>query len=214
MLLFINFKAYRESTGNNAVGIIRGIEKEFGSNPSIILVLNPLDSMIETKLTKYIQTAEPLNPGPYTGHIPVGLLADYGYSGIMLNHSELRLGLEKIRETVEMAQKNGFKTLVCAEGLEKIKELIPFGPDFIAYEPPELIGGDISVSSAKPEIIAEAAGLLDGTRSKLIVGAGIKNRNDVLTSKKLGAEGTLVASGVVKSKEPIRVVREMMSEVV
>jgi triosephosphate isomerase len=214
LLFFINFKAYLESTGSSAVRLIRSIESEISDNKSIIAVLNPLDSLIETKLTKYIQTAEPLNPGAFTGHIPIGLLKEYHYSGVMLNHSEHKLGIETVKSSVLIASEMGFKTLVCAADLSEIGAVIPLEPDYIAYEPPELIGGNISVSTAKPEIIQEAVSMLGGTKSKLIVGAGIKNRNDVQISKKLGAEGILVASGVVKSPEPIRVIVEMMKEVV
>lgn len=214
MLFFINFKAYDESTGKNAAELIRNIEKNFSGDSSLAVVLNPLDSMIETALQKYIQAAEPLNPGPFTGHIPIGAVRKYGYSGVMINHSEYRLGTDKIGELVAMSSKLGLKTLVCADGMEKIKEIVPFKPDFIAYEPPELIGGNVSVSTAKPEIIGEAVQLLKGTKSKLIVGAGIKNRSDVRISRKLGADGILVSSGVVKSPEPIKVIVEMMEEVV
>ncbi len=213
MLFFINFKAYEESTGSEALRLIRTIEREFGNNKSIILVLNPLDSMVETKLVKFAQTAEPQEAGPYTGHIPIGLLRKYSYSGVMLNHSEHRIGFEEIGESVKIASKLGLTTLVCAADLNEVAKLIPLEPDYIAYEPPELIGGDVSVSTAKPEIIGKAVRLLKGTGSKLVVGAGIKNKNDVHISKTLGAEGILVASGVVKSPKPIKVVIEMMKEV-
>jgi len=214
LLFFINLKAYDESTGKKAAELIRNIERKFSGNSSLIVVLNPLDSMIGTTLQKYIQTAEPLAAGPFTGHIPIGILREYNYSGVMLNHSECRISNDKIGESVAMASKMGLKSLVCADGLEKIREIIHFKPDFIAYEPPELIGGNISVSTAKPEIIGESVQLLKGTKSRLVVGAGIKNRIDVRMSKKLGAEGILVSSGVVKSPEPIKVITEMMEEVV
>lgn len=213
MLFFINFKAYRESTSVNAMTLTRSIEREFGNNTSIVLVTSPLDSLIETSLTKYIQTAEPLNAGAYTGHIPLGLIKDYDYSGVMINHSEFRIGFETIRESVIMAVNLGIKTLVCAADLREIAEIKTLSPDFIAYEPPELIGGEVSVSTAKPEIIEEAVKMLRGSGSKLIVGAGIKNESDVRISRKLGAEGILVASGVVKSPDPIKVISSMMKEV-
>ncbi len=213
MLFFINFKAYSESTSVNAMHLIRSIEREFGNDPSIVLVTSPLDSMIDTSLTKYIQTAEPLKAGAYTGHIPLGLIKDYNYSGVMINHSEYKISFEVIRDSVRMASDLGIKTLVCAADLEEVTKIIPLSPDFIAYEPPELIGGDVSVSTAKPEIIEEAVKMLLGSGSKLIVGAGIKNENDVRISRKLGADGILVASGVVKSTEPIKVIASMMKEV-
>jgi triosephosphate isomerase len=213
MLFFINFKAYQESTGKNAVGLIRSIEKKFGRNPSIIAVVNPLDSMIDTTMTKFAQTAEPLVPGPYTGHLPVTLLKGYGYSGVMLNHSEFKLDTDKIRESIRMAKQSGLITLVCATDPNEIESIIPFEPDYIAYEPPELIGGNISVSTEKPEVVKEAVGLLEGKRTRLIVGAGIKHGMDVRISRELGAGGILVSSGVVKSPDPIKVITEMMREV-
>jgi len=213
MLFFINFKAYRESTGRNAVGLIRSIEEKFGRNPSIVVVVNPLDSMIDTTLTKFAQTGEPLVPGPYTGHLPVSLLKDYGYSGVMLNHSEFKLEVNKLEESVGMAKVSGLATLVCATDMDEIGRIIPLEPDYIAYEPPELIGGNVSVSTEKPDVIKRAERLLAGKRIRLIVGAGIKNKNDVRVSRELGAEGILVSSGVVKSPDPIKVITEMMREV-
>lgn len=213
MLFFINFKAYRESTGNNATALIRKIEANFSANSSIIVVTNPLDSMIETSLKKYIQSAEPVEAGPFTGHIPIHLLKNYGYSGIMLNHSEFRLDRDQIRMSVAIGKKIGLNSLVCAANLKEVEETIEMHPDLIAYEPPELIGGNVSVSTEKPEIIRDAANFLHGTGIKLIVGAGIKDGNDVRISKQLGAEGILVASGVVKSKDPITVIAEMLKEV-
>lgn len=213
MFLFINFKAYEESTGQRALNLIRSIEREIGNNPSLILVVNPLDSMIETTLKKYIQSAEPLTSGPYTGHIPVALMRNYGYSGIMLNHSENKLDPENIKKSIKMARDHGLRCLVCAADQEEVKRIIPLEPDYIAYEPPELIGGNISVSTEKPEIIEAVAHMLNETKIALIVGAGIKNNSDIRISKQLGAEGVLISSGVVKSPDPIRVIVEMIKEV-
>ncbi|MCL4406555.1 triose-phosphate isomerase [Candidatus Parvarchaeota archaeon] len=75
-------------------------------------------------------------------------------------------------------------------------------PTAIAYEPPELIGGDISVSSSKPEIVKEFCDIVkSGSASLPLIGAGIKTPEDVKKSVELGAEGILVASGVMKSKD-------------
>ncbi|MGC8645328.1 MAG: triose-phosphate isomerase [Thermoplasmata archaeon] len=193
--------------------MVRLMEEEFGDDEHLVIVTNPLDSMIATKLRKYIQTAEPLVPGPFTGHIPVSLVRRYGYSGIMLNHSEFKLERGTIGKAVAMAREYHLETLVCAADIEELNAISRFRPDMIAYEPPDLIGGEISVSAAKPEIIEEASKTLRESGIKLVVGAGIKNAKDVKISRRLGAEGVLVASGVVKSKEPIKVIGEMLKEV-
>jgi triosephosphate isomerase len=81
------------------------------------------------------------------------------------------------------------------------------GADFVAVEPPELIGGDISVSTANPELISDAVATIGA--GKVLVGAGIKNAEDVRIALKLGAVGVLVASGVVKAADPVAALEDL-----
>jgi len=117
-----------------------------------------------------------------------------------LNHSENRIGYEVLKKTIERAKTIGLYTVVCAETPEEGAKFLDLDPDYIAVEPPELIGGDISVASAKPEIIENAARLIGS--EKLLVGAGVKNGEDVRICIKLGAKGVLLASGITKSDNP------------
>ena len=91
-----------------------------------------------------------------------------------------------------------FKVLACADSPKEVTKLKKLKPDFIAYEPPELIGGDISVSTARPKLITDS--VKKAGKIPLLVGAGIKNTNDVKISIKLGAKGVFVASGIIKAK--------------
>ena len=79
-----------------------------------------------------------------------------------------------------------------------------FAPDFIAVEPPELIGGDVSVTKANPFIIEDTVNSVKDVNKKISVlcGAGVKTGEDVAKALELGADGVLLASGVVKSKDP------------
>ena len=80
----------------------------------------------------------------------------------------------------------------------------------ISIEPPELIGSGIPVSKAKPEIVTETMELVKQINSEatILCGAGITKGEDVTAALKLGTEGILVASGIVKSKEPSKVLLE------
>jgi triosephosphate isomerase len=82
----------------------------------------------------------------------------------------------------------------------------------IAVEPPELIGGDISVSTANPEIISDTVELVKKINPNILVlcGAGVKNQTDVSKAISLGSEGILLASGVVKSKEPRKILLDLI----
>jgi len=81
----------------------------------------------------------------------------------------------------------------------------------VAVEPPELIGGDISVSTAQPEVVSGAVQLIGS--NKTLVGAGVKNAEDVKISIELGASGVLLASGVTKAVDPESVLRDLVSGV-
>jgi triosephosphate isomerase len=87
-------------------------------------------------------------------------------------------------------------------------------PDMIAIEPPELIGTGISVSKARPELITESVKQIRKVNGsvKILCGAGVTTAEDVSKALELGSEGVLVASGVVKSKDPRTILRSMASK--
>ena len=43
----------------------------------------------------------------------------------------------------------------CAADVDEAHQLAELGPTFIAVEPPELIGGDVSVTTADPAIVSD-----------------------------------------------------------
>jgi triosephosphate isomerase len=74
----------------------------------------------------------------------------------------------------------------------------------VAVEPPELIGGDVSVSQADPDIVenaVDAAAAVDDSVD-VLCGAGISSGEDLVSAGDLGASGVLLASGVAKADEP------------
>lgn len=179
---------------------------EHSQNVRVIFALNPIDLRIAPnfpELSFYSQHVDPVEYGANTGQISVESLMDLGISGTILNHSERRLSKEKIQDTVNLAKRYDFPVVVCAENQEEAEKYSRLRPEFVAYEPPELIGGNISVTSAKPEIIGEVVETCSKNGVSVIVGAGVKTGNDVYESVKLGARGVLVASGVVLSKNPL-----------
>jgi triosephosphate isomerase len=87
------------------------------------------------------------------------------------------------------------------------------GPDFLAVEPPELIGGNISVSTAKPEIVSGSVQRVHkvNDKVKVLCGAGVKSGKDVAKSLELGAEGVLLASWVVTAKDVVAVMKDLLA---
>lgn len=208
-MIVVNFKAYSESQGEKAVDIaekcLRAAEdtgEKVVVSPAIPDILRLEDSDIPV----FSQHVDPVEPGSHTGSITAQDVKQAGATGTLLNHSENRMPKEEIRESIKYCREQGLTTIVCAQTPEECAELDELDPDYIAFEPPELIGGDVSVSSAKPEMIEKA---VESSETPTLTGAGIKNRKDVEKSIELGCEGVLVASGVVKADNVYEEVKDL-----
>lgn len=198
-MLVVNLKAYRGAAGKKARELAEAAERaseEMGER--IVIAPQPQDMFRTRAVETYSQHVDPVEPGSHTGSILAESVAEIA-SGTLLNHSEKRMEKQDIEAAIERCRENSLETLVCAQSPEECGELSRLGPDYVAFEPPELIGGDVSVSEAEPELIEEA---VQNSDTPLLTGAGIKNRGDVEKSIDLGCKGVLVASGVVKAENP------------
>lgn len=209
-MILINYKAYRKAIGNNTEELTNKIELAAEKTEKEVAVAPQtadLNRVNSEQLQLFSQHIDPVDTGSHTGSNQVKAVKDAGATGILINHSEKRLEKEKIKKTVEKCSENNITTVVCAQTPEECDKYADFSPDYIAFEPPELIGGDISVSKSEPELIEKAVEK-SGDVSTL-TGAGIKTREDVEKSIELGCEGVLVASGVIKSKDVEKEVLEL-----
>mgnify|MGYP001611036190 CR=1 FL=1 len=216
-ILIVNFKAYEKGTGPEAVHLAKicdAIAKK--TKESIAIAVEPTDIFRVQEVVSipvFAQHIDPFDPGSHTGSVTAEAVKDAKADGTLINHFEKRISLKEIKLAIEHAKKYKLTSLVCSPDNVLEKKIIAFKPDFIAVEPPELIGGKISVSTAKPELIKRSFDVLKKARSKtkLIVGAGIQNKADVAISLKLGAVGVLVASAVVQAKNPKKVLLDLVS---
>lgn len=207
-LILVNFKTYSESTGLNALALAKKAEKisrEYGA--SIALAVQPTDIFRiagSVELPIFAQHVDADKPGAHTGYITPESAKEAGAYGTLINHSEHRLRIDVIEETLMRCSSLGLLTCACANTSLVGRALAVVTPDMIAVEPPELIGSGISVSKAKPGIITESVKAIRSISSKVhpLCGAGITTAEDVSSSLQLGAEGILVASGVVRAKDP------------
>jgi len=213
--LIINFKTYEQSTGENAVKLAKIAEKVAKQTKvEIIVAVQAADLYRVSKAVKipvFVQHMDAIDYGQFTGWILPESVKANGASGCLINHSEHRLNVDVIEGIVKRAKKLGLRTCVCANDAEVGAALSALKPEFVAVEPPELIGGDISVSTANPKLVVNSVRqICDVNKAeKVLVGAGIKTKDDVVKSVQLGARGILVASGIVKSKNPADAIKEM-----
>jgi len=214
--IILNFKTYEESTGDKALKLAKicdEVAKESGAK--IIVIPQPCDIYGISQgieIPVYAQHIDNIKAGSNTGHILPESVKASGAVGSLINHSEIRLKLADIEANIRKLKELGMVSIVCTNNVEVTKAAAALGPDFVAIEPPELIGSGVSVSKAQPEIIS---GSVDAAKSvnpdvKVLCGAGISTGEDVKKAIELGTCGVLLASGVVKAKDPKAVLLDLV----
>ncbi len=159
------------------------------------------------------QHTDPDPAGARTGRVVAEALRAAGASGSLVNHSERRIPEAEVGEVVGRLREVGLASIVCAGDLEETGRLARFRPPFLAIEPPELIGGDVSVTSARPELLREAVRAVRSVSAETVVlcGAGIHDAADIRAALALGTEGVLVASAVARSADPGVAIERLVS---
>ncbi len=211
-VLFVNFKTYRRGTGERAEELAKLCEEVSEDTGERVVPVVQVADLFRVSRTVgipvYAQRVDSVNYGSNTGSVLPEALVQNGASGVIINHSEDRRSDDVIRKCLERTKKQGLETMVCAKDPKEAERISSIGPDMVAIEPPELIGGDVSVSEARPELITEA---IEKVSQPLVCGAGIKNKEDVEKALDLGADGIFVASGIVESDDPEEKIRKMIS---
>lgn len=213
--IVLNVKTYTESTGVKALELARLMEKiSKETNVSMAIAVQACDitrCAEAVSIPVYAQHIDPIKPGSSTGWTLPEAVKAAGAKGTLINHSEHRLILADIDTCLMRAKDLGLDTLVCTNNVATSKAVSTFFPSMIAVEPPELIGGDISVTSADPGIVSNTVQAVRSMNKtvKILCGAGVKNGRDVAKAIELGADGVLLASGVVKAKNKEEVLRDL-----
>lgn len=209
-MLVINFKSYEQGFKQ-----AEAIAKAAAKYNAVVCPPFTLLRKLSTLAATFSQHVDPYEYGSHTGSIIPAELVNIGVQGCLINHSERRVSKDHIEKSVTLCKKYGLTTVVCAKDDKEAAEYAKFSPDYIAVEPPELIGGDVSVSSARPELISNTVNAVRNVNEqiKVLCGAGVKTGDDVKKALELGAYGVLVASGIVKSDNPEEKIKELSSPI-
>ncbi len=213
-LLLINLKTYDEAIGNY-LGIAK-IAKKVADELNVSIAVAPSHLVLKDVskiLTTFAQSIDPFEPGAHTGSIVAEEVKRCGAVGTLINHSEKRLNSKDVKICVDRCRQNELISVVCVADVNEAKEYAKFHPDFIAIEPPELIGGKVSVSTSKPEVVTDSVNAVKSISKnvEVLCGAGIKTREDIRKALELGVVGVLVSSGIVKDKNVENAIRDAAS---
>jgi triosephosphate isomerase len=210
-LFIINYKNYEEIAGAKAakLALVAGkIAKKYRVKIAIV----PPHHLLGIKYSGPIlaQHTDNAKVGSTTGFVIPELLKKSKISGSLINHSEHRISSNDIADLVGRFRNLGLVSVVCVQDAKEAARYAKLNPDYIAIEPPELIGSGKAVSTERPELITESVKAVKSAKNstKLLCGAGIVSGEDVRKAIELGSSGILVASGIVKAKNWSAIVEE------
>lgn len=213
-IILVNFKTYAEATGEKAIKLAEMAEKA-SVETGVCIGVAPQFSDIaiiakKVSIPVFAQHIDPIKYGSFTGHVLPESIKCAGAIGTLINHSERRLKLADIDAAITRAREVGLISVVCTNNTSVSASAAALKPNMIAVEPPELIGTGIPVSKAKPEVVTSTVEAVRKIDPDVVVlcGAGITSGEDVAAAIKLGTKGVLVASGIVKAKDPYKVMLE------
>ena len=215
-LIVVNFKTYASASGATAETLAVAMEAHSNGPARMVAVVSAFDleavRRAAPSLEVWSQHLDPVGQGGFTGWLEPKTAIHRGAQGTIINHAEHKVEMDHVQRLLPQLPED-FPVCGCAADLEEAKRLAEMGPTFIAVEPPELIGGDISVTTADPSIVSDTVAVVKATNPdvRVLCGAGVKNGQDVATAIKLGAEGVLLASGVTKASDVASVLNDLVS---
>lgn len=211
-MIIINFKIYQKTFGDKALELAK-IAKEVSEKHKIriIVTASALDAFRiqqKTGIEVWLQNVDEFDEGKHTGWISSKQAYELGIKGSLINHSEHKIPKGTISKIIK-SKPPGFEIMCCVSSIGQIKKWAnKLKPEWFLYEPPELIASqDKSVATENPEMIRSAATALKGFN--LLVGAGVKDKEDVKISLKMGAKGVGLASAFVLDSNPKIVLEEI-----
>jgi triosephosphate isomerase len=218
-LIAINFKAYPQSMGDLGLNLARLCE-DISEETGITFIVCPQQTDLTfvartVSIPVYAQHIDAVEPGSCTGHVVAEAVKASGAEGTLINHSECRMRVFDIDWLIKKCQTLDLKTIVCTNNIDVSKASAALHPTYVAVEPPELIGGDISVTTANPEVVSGTVKTIKDIAPdvKVLCGAGVKTGKDVRVAVELGTEGVLLASGVIKAENPKDALYDLIKEV-
>jgi triosephosphate isomerase len=213
----LNFKTYAEATGKAALELSRICEEAKEKyDVEMVVVSQTADIRLiseNVSIPVYAQHVDGVGFGGYTGHVTAASIKAAGASGTLINHSERRLKLAEIEASLSACRAEGLSTIVCTNNIATTRAAAALKPDYVAVEPPELIGSGIPVSKADPGVVTGSVEAVKRIEPKVgvLCGAGISRGEDLKAALDLGSEGVLLASGIIKAKDQKKALEDLLS---
>ena len=216
-IIVLNFKTYRESTGSEALRLAK-ICEDIARDYSVQMIVAPQTADIhaisqKVKIPVYAQHVDGVGYGGFTGHVTAASLKAAGARGSLINHSERRIKLADLEASLSACRDFALASIICTNNVATTRAAAALEPDYVAVEPPELIGSGIPVSKANPSVVSDSVSAVKkiAPRVGVLCGAGITHGEDLRSALDLGSEGVLLASGIIKAKDQRQALEDLVT---
>ena len=147
-MFVINCKNYEEIAGENIIKFVKIAEK-ISKKYKIKIAISPPQHLIGVVANSTIpilsQHIDDSKVGSTTGFVIPELLKKSKVKGSLINHSEHRISSKEIEKLVLKLKELKMISILCVKDIAEVKKYVKLNPDYIAIEPPELIGSGKAV---------------------------------------------------------------------
>jgi len=148
LIFAINYKAYETAFNERSLDIARAASRLSSRYQGVRIILVVPAAVVGRVLQAYedvyVEHVDPIDFGAYTGYLPASAARLIGAKGVLTNHSEHKMVYRDVEKVVKAARAQGLEVMACADTPGEAAGLAYLRPDFIAIEPPELIGTGVS----------------------------------------------------------------------
>jgi len=155
-LFIINCKNYEEISGPKILKFVKIAERVSRKYKVKIAIAPPqhlLGQISNSSLPILAQHLDTAKVGSTTGYMVPEIVKKSKIQGSLINHSEHRISSKEISTLVARLKKLKMISVVCVKNVAEAKKYAKLNPNYIAIEPPELIGSGRAVSKERPELI-------------------------------------------------------------
>lgn len=206
-IMLVNFKDYLEASGRNAIAVAKlayHISNKYGIEVGVVPSVQNLQ-YVAKMVWQYEMGGYclPVFSQYIDSKFQAKNVKNLGIKGSVLNHADHRLSAEEVGLRTSELKSLGLSSVVCAADAQEARKLACFLPDYIAIEPPELIGTGRSVSIMKPDLIKRALNYVKSIdeRIKVVCGGGISDWEGARSAVRIGTDGIFVSKAVVKADD-------------
>ena len=202
-LILINFK---KVTGKKATELIEKLNKAdetLKANYKIAVIIQPEDIHEVSKRTSFsLFIHDIFLKGKLYEVLNKNLLAGGKICGVLLNHPENQLTEDELHKNFFCAKAHNLKVVLGSTSIAEGKMLNKkYEADYIAIENVDLIGKNVSIIEIYPEMTKNA---VTSISNNILLGAGVRNAEDIEHVLKSGGSGVLLSSVIVGAKDPLQ----------